>query len=254
VPEFHKQLFPPADDGSEEAGPILSDLADREVLQGVTVSTGQRSGGKKSSSKSSGHSTSGRRRVVVLISLVAVLTFTSALLRGLAPAPINQQASSSLFAVGAPQSIDEIFDTSAAIESGRWQYIYIHHSATAGGNASTLAQPVGGLPDHFVIGNGDGCADGEIQVGQRWTQQLVPGRTPGADWILPNCISICLIGDFSQGRPTAAQQRHLAGLVSSLQAKLHIPRSRVWFDTKADTAAGIGAYFPASDFKGQILP
>lgn len=192
--------------------------------------------------------------MVVLVSLVAVLTVTSALLWGIAPAPLNQQASSSLFAVDAPQSLDEIFDTNTRIEKNRWQYIYIHHSGTAGGNAGTLAQPVGGLPDHFVIGNGDGCADGEIQIGQRWTQQLVPGRTPGADWILPNCISICLIGDFSQGRPTAAQQRHLAGLVSSLEARLHIPRSRVWFDTKANSAAGIGTYFPASDFRSQILP
>lgn len=190
----------------------------------------------------------------MLVSLVAVLTFTSALLRGLAPAPLSQQASSSLFAIGAPQSLDEVFDTGVPIQSDRWQYVYIHHSASLSGSAATLAQPVGGLPDHFVIGNGDGCSDGEIQIGQRWTQQLTPGRTPGADWIVPNCISICLIGDFSQGRPTPTQQRRLAALVSSLQARLHIPRTRVWFDTKADNAAGIGAYFPASDFRGQILP
>ena len=208
------------------------------------------------SGSGTGAAPAGRRRVIVLVSLVAVLTFTSALLLALAPAPLNPQASSSLFAVDAPQSLDVLFDTGVPVENGRWQDIYVHHSASVSGNASTLAQSgsTGGLPDHFVIGNGDGCADGEIQIGQRWTQQLAPGRTQGADWIRPNCISICLIGDFNQTRPTPTQERRLVQLVSALQAKLHLARGHVWLDARGDSAAGIGRYFPEVAFRGQILP
>lgn len=192
----------------------------------------------------------------MLVSLVGVLTLTSALLRALAPAPPNPQASSSLFAIDTPQSLDEVFSsTTVPVADGRWHYIYIHHSGGVAGNAQTVAESAaGGLPDHFVIGNGDGCADGEIQIGQRWTQQLVPGVTPGATQIDPDCISICLVGDFSQARPTATQQRRLAQLVGTLQTRLGISRKNVFTLQGVDKPAGVGRYFPAAEFKAQILP
>ena len=193
-----------------------------------------------------------RRRVAVLVSLVAVLTFTSALLLALAPPPLNPQASSSLFASDATDSLDMVFDgTTVPLEAGRWHYIFIHHSGSLSGSAKTMADSADGLPDHFVIGNGDGCADGELQLCQRWTQQLLPGRSPNGE---ADCISICLIGDFNQSRPTVAQERHLEQLVSALQDRLHIPRSRVQFSQQPDRAAGIGRYFPASEFRSRILP
>jgi hypothetical protein len=198
---------------------------------------------------------SARRRVVVLVSLVAVLTFTSALLLAIAPAPLNPQATGSLLAVDTPQSFDELFDSpSVPIENKRWQYIYIHQSATPSGNAETIKGSDSMLADHFVIGNGDGCGDGEVQIGIRWKQQLAAGRTSGAQWILPSCISICLVGDFNEGRPTPTQQRQLVQLVTALQARLHVPGSRIFFDPKPATPAGIGAYFPARDFRDQVLP
>jgi len=210
---------------------------------------------KKASDFNTRRGVSSRRRVIVLISLVGLLTGTSALLLALAPAPLHPQASSSLFAIDAPPSMDVIFDlVSVPLTTNRWQYVYVHHSAALSGSAATLSEGAAGLADHFVIGNGDGCADGEIQVGQRWTQQLPPARSNGATSIVPNCISICLIGDFNQTRPTPTQQRRLAQLVSALQVRLHIPRTRVWYDPKGDNAAGIGAYFPAREFQNQILP
>ena len=197
----------------------------------------------------------GRRRVAVLVSLVGVLTFTSALLLALAPAPLSPQAAYSLFAIDAPQSFDVLFDSNTApIQPGQWKYIYIHHSHTMSGNAQTLPEPGANLVDHFVIGNGEGCADGEIQVGQRWTQQQAAGRTPGADWIRPDCISICLVGDFNQTRPTATQQRRLVQLVEALQDKLHIPAGNVKCYPDTKTAAGVGTYFPSREFYAQVLP
>jgi hypothetical protein len=210
---------------------------------------------RRKSRKETGKYPATRRRVAVLVSLVAVLTFTSALLLALAPAPLNPQASSSLFAIDAPQSFDVLFDNPVVpIPAARWQYIYIHHSSTVSGSAQTLAESALGLADHFVLGNGDGCADGEIQVGQRWTQQVAADRTPGTDSIRPDCISICLIGDFNQSRPTATQQRRLVQLVSALQGRLHIPRSHLFFDSHPANAAGIGRYFRSDEFLQGILP
>lgn len=209
----------------------------------------------KSSSKASSAPSPTRRRATVLISLVAVLTLTSALLHALAPDPLKPQASSSLFAIEAPQSLDVVFSsTSEAVSPGRWRTIYIHHSAALSGNAQTVAETATGLPDHFVIGNGDGCGDGEIQIGQRWTQQLAAGVTPGADRINPDCISICLVGDFNQARPTLTQSRRLAQLVSTLQDRLHISGKQVFFYGSTASPAGIGRYFPAEEFHSQILP
>lgn len=219
-----------------------------------TVAASRRKTGK-SSSKASNAPSPTRRRVTVLVSLVLVLTLTSALLRALAPAPLNQQASNSLFAIEAPQSLDVVFSsTSEPVISGRWRTIYIHHSATLSGNAQTIAESAAGLPDHFVIGNGDGCGDGEIQIGQRWTQQLAAGVTPGSDRINPDCVSICLVGDFNQSRPTLTQSRRLAQLVSTLQDRLHISGKQVFFYGSSASPAGIGRYFPASEFTSQILP
>ena len=201
-------------------------------------------------------SSTARRRFTVLVSLIGVLTFTSALLLALAPAPLNPQASSSLFAIDAPQSLDVLFDSpNVPVQAGRWHYIYLHHSQSVSGNAQILAEQGSGLCDHFVIGNGDGCGDGEVQVGQRWTQQLEPGKAPGANWMLrSDCISICLIGDFNQTRPTPTQQRRLIQLVSTLQGRLQIPRSRVLFDVKTAGPVGVGGYFPERDVYSQILP
>ena len=100
----------------------------------------------------------------------------------------------SLVVVESTPTLDEIFTAIPPIS--RWQYIYIHHSNTASGNAISLGQPTGGMGDHFLIGNGDGLMDGEIQVGQRWNQQLVALPPTGANKIDRDCISICLVGDF----------------------------------------------------------
>lgn len=194
------------------------------------------------------------RAVIVFVSLVGTLGLTSALLLALAPAPLTPDVATALFALDAPASLDVIFDTAVAPTPGRWKYIYIHHSRTPAGSAATLARE-GGLAEHFVIGNGDGCVDGEIQVTQRWAQQeSINDPPPGVSHIDPACISICLIGDFDQTRPTPTQQRRLAQLVGALQAKLQIPASQVWLIDQPGSVAGIGRQFPKEEFRTAILP
>jgi hypothetical protein len=195
-----------------------------------------------------------RRKFVVFSTLLGVLSLTSALLMALAPAPLAQDAATSLFAVDEPRSMDVIFQTRNPLTANHWKYIYIHHSNTASGNAIALGQPTGGMGDHFLIGNGDGLIDGEIQIGQRWNQQISPAPPPGATKIDTACISICLVGDFDRSVPTPIQLRRLEQLVGTLQAQLHIPRDAVLLLDQPHSPAGAGKYFPQTAFRNQLLP
>jgi len=194
------------------------------------------------------------RKFIVFSTLICVLTLTSALLLALAPAPLaSESATTSLFAISAPNSMDVIFQTKKTCETGRWKYIFVHHSKTLSGNAVSL-DPDGKAADHFVIGNGDGAVDGEIQIGRRWDNQQSPAVPAGATSIDPSCISICLVGDFDRTRPTPTQIRRLTQLVTTLQAKFQIADSEVSVVTQPKAGgAGIGRYFPAAAFKEQLL-
>jgi hypothetical protein len=214
-----------------------------------------------------------QRKVVVFSTLLGVLSMTCALLMALEPAPVAPDAASSLFAIDdQPRSMDAVFETQTPIAAGRWKYVYIHHSRTTSGNAITLASDGDaatataaaaaaaantGVGDHFVIGNGDGCTDGEIQLTQRWNRQLAATPPAGASNVEPawsQSISICVVGDFDSHVPTPTQLRRLTQLVNSLQGTLHIDRSRVLLIDSPKTAAGAGRYFPISAFRGQLLP
>jgi hypothetical protein len=199
------------------------------------------------------HVKNSNRRVVVFLTLVSGLTLTSALLLALAPAPLRPDATSSLYAVDAPEAMDVIFHTQNPVKPGRWKYIYVHHSRTPSGDAMTVARGSDSVPDHFVITNGDGAVDGQIQVGQRWDQQ-VPAMPVGTDGIDPACISICLIGDFDHALPTPTQLRRLTNLVNALQERFDVPAGQVLALSAANSAAGMGKYFPATAFREQLLP
>lgn len=197
------------------------------------------------------------RKFVVFVSLVGLLTLTSALLLALAPAPLMPDAASSLFAIDAPSSLEVIFNTKVQSPPNRWKYIYVRHSRTASGNALTLAQGAGqaGLGDHFVIGNGDGAIDGEIQIGQRWNLQQPATPPAGVQKIDSSCISICLIGDFDRTVPTQTQLRRLSQLVGTLQGKHGIAADHVVLKSDLpNSAAAVGRYFPSTAFRQQLLP
>ncbi len=194
------------------------------------------------------------RRVAVFVTLVGMVAFTSVLLLVLAPPPVSPSHWRSLFALDAPDSLDVIFQTQTPVAKGRWRFIYIHHSRTATGDAVSLSQQ-SGTADHFVIGNGDGCIDGEIQMTQAWNhQESITTPPQGATQMDPGCISICLVGDFDSSKPTETQQRRLGQLVGTLQSRLQIPAGDVHVYDLDQSPAGIGHLFPIATFKSQILP
>ncbi|MCS7008325.1 MAG: N-acetylmuramoyl-L-alanine amidase [Chthoniobacterales bacterium] len=114
----------------------------------------------------------------------------------------------------------------APVKRGRWKYIILHNSATRQGNARIfdhyhrrVRKMQNGLAYHFVIGNGSGSANGQIEIGHRWTQQLNGGHV-ASDYLNNIAIGICLVGDFDRDRPTGAQMEALRELLVYLRARL----------------------------------
>jgi hypothetical protein len=213
----------------------------------------------KSAKPTSGRSASNsgvgsRRKFYVLVSLVGLLSLTSVLLLALAPAPLTQGTSTSLFAIDKPPSMDAVFATAVPVAKQRWNSIFVHHSGTASGNGDSLAAGAGGLADHFLIGNGSGCVDGEVQLGRRWSSQLAAGEVPGTRSIASDCITICVVGDFDRSTPTPTQRLRLAQLVNTLQARLGIGASQVYLHHGTGTPADAGSRFPVASFREQLLP
>jgi N-acetylmuramoyl-L-alanine amidase len=119
----------------------------------------------------------------------------------------------------------------------RWRGIIIHHSATPSGNASEFndlhkkrkdrnGEPWLGLGYHFVINNGRGGTDGEVEVGFRWRQQMTGAhcrpQSCSHNYWNEHTVGICLVGNFEHERPTQAQYNSLAKLIRFLQERYHI--------------------------------
>ncbi len=108
--------------------------------------------------------------------------------------------------------------------------IVIHHSATHGGSAAAFERNhrtrLGGLAYHFVIGNGSGAADGAVETGYRWRDQIPGPHTKSQDINLES-IAICLVGDFEKEAPTKKQMAALLQLLEKLCREGQIPAERI---------------------------
>lgn len=188
-----------------------------------------------------------RRNAIVLVSLLGSLVGTSALLLVLAPAPLLPEAGS-LLATDEIDGFVRVFETAQPLQTSRWRYVYVHHTRSRRGNA----YEGNGTGDHFLIGNGEGCADGGIQLGHRWMQQQtasLPSATVPDDF-----ISIGIVGDFNARPPTANQVRSLNRLVASVQRRFHIPARAVVIEDRRTDAAGVGKHFPIASFRAGLEP
>lgn len=119
----------------------------------------------------------------------------------------------------------------------RWRAIVIHHSFPIESGSSVdidkLHKKRGfdGLGYHFVITNGRGAANGRVEVGYRWRQQLTGAHCRVApyddNYWNKYAIGICLIGNFEKNKPSQAQYRSLAKLVRFLQKRYNIPTRQI---------------------------
>jgi N-acetyl-anhydromuramyl-L-alanine amidase AmpD len=108
--------------------------------------------------------------------------------------------------------------------------VVLHHSATHGGNAAAFERNhrarLGGLAYHFIIGNGSGAADGAVEVGYRWRDQIPGPHTKNQELNLES-IAICLVGDLETGVPTKKQMAALLELLEKLCREGQIPADRI---------------------------
>ena len=109
-----------------------------------------------------------------------------------------------------------------------WRYVVIHHSATDRGNAITFdkAHRQKGWDEmgyHFVITNGRGGPDGDVEIGSRWRKQKWGAHcdTPDNEYN-DYGIGICLVGDFRRQLPTPEQLISLRELVDFVTARYTI--------------------------------
>jgi LysM repeat protein len=148
--------------------------------------------------------------------------------------------------------------------SGKWQRIMIHHTATDVGSFESIDRfhrekrgMVNGMAYHFLIGNGRGLGDGEIVIGPRWKAQLDGGHT-AIPWLNATSIGICLVGNFEKSRPTSRQLQQLSALSRFLMAQCGIPKSNLithkiaYQKVSGYSTVCPGRYFSLSDLKDDI--
>jgi len=116
-----------------------------------------------------------------------------------------------------------------------WQFIVVHHSATPTGCAAEFdrmhrAKGWDELGYHFVVGNGTGSGDGEVEIGGRWITQKHGAHTKveGHPEYNDVGIGICLVGNFDVTRPTEAQMQSLVRLVRFLKDRYNISRNHIY--------------------------
>jgi len=116
-----------------------------------------------------------------------------------------------------------------------WRYIVIHHSASPTGSAAKFdaihrAKGWDELGYHFVIGNGRGSGDGEVEIGSRWFKQKHGAhcKVSGHPEYNDVGIGICLVGNFDESRPTEAPMESLSRLVRYLMDRYHVSRDHVY--------------------------
>jgi N-acetyl-anhydromuramyl-L-alanine amidase AmpD len=136
-------------------------------------------------------------------------------------------------------------------------YLVLHHSATDSGSVQSLdaahrkrKDQFGnawlGIGYHFVIGNGQGMPDGQIEATFRWKQQL-HGAHARRRRYNRHGIGICLVGDFENSPPTPRQMSALRSLCEWLMGRYELDRNDVVRHVDVAATRCPGRLFPFDD-------
>lgn len=165
----------------------------------------------------------GNRNVTVLFSLIASMTVGALILMAMDnDRPITGAYSLSSYVSLSPA--EDAVKNTLTQTAGYWDRVEVYYSRTAGGNADELAL-LTGLANgrksefHFVIGNGKGADNGEIQAGEYWQKQrLCNGRN--------GIVRVCVISEGLAESVTDCQIQRTNELVESLRRTFDItPRN-----------------------------
>jgi len=137
------------------------------------------------------------------------------------------------------------------------EYIIIHHSATREGNAEAFRnhhKNVNGWRDigyHYIIGNGSQSGDGQVEKGRAENES---GAHCNVDRMNYRSIGICLVGNFQEQRPTAAQMESLRRLCRDIMGRYKIPSSKILGhgEVKGAATACPGRNFDMNTFCKQL--
>lgn len=138
-----------------------------------------------------------------------------------------------------------------------WTSIVIHHTATSRGSVESIhaahlrrkdshGRPWLGIGYHFVIGNGNGMGDGEIEATFRWRTQI-HGAHAGKREYNEHGIGIALVGNFEKTRPTSAQLAAVKRLVAVLKREYGIKSKNVIGHNSIRATACPGKLFPLAE-------
>lgn len=138
-----------------------------------------------------------------------------------------------------------------------WTSIVIHHTASERGSVESIndahlqkkdssGNSWLGIGYHFVIGNGDGMGDGDIEPTFRWREQM-HGAHAGDNDFNQHGIGIVLVGNFEETPPTAAQLASVKRLVGALRAEYEIPSDKVVGHRDVKATACPGKLFPMAE-------
>ena len=153
------------------------------------------------------------RNIAVFFSLVASMTIGALVLMALdhnGPSAGAYSLSSYLRL----DPVEKVVKNTIQTTPVQWGRIEVVYSQTSGGNAEELALLTGladGGPSdfHFVVCNGNGGSDGQIQAGQLWqTQKTCKGKT--------ETVRVCVISDKKSDAVTDSQLQRTNALVESL--------------------------------------
>ena len=139
-----------------------------------------------------------------------------------------------------------------------WKYIVIHHSASDSGNASSIDKYhkevkgwSNGLGYHFLIGNGHGSEDGQIEVGEGWNEQI-DGAHAGNSEYNRYGVGVCLIGNFENSVPTDSQVSSLLYLINYLQERCNIPKENIVMHRNVRDTICPGEHFPYYELMARL--
>jgi len=130
----------------------------------------------------------------------------------------------------------------------------LHHTATDRGSVESIhaahlkrkdsqGRPWKGIGYHFVIGNGNGMPDGQVESTFRWRTQI-HGAHAGKREYNEYGIGIALVGNFEEEPPSEAQLRAVKRLVATLKRAYDIPSNEVVGHNDVRATACPGKYFP----------
>lgn len=144
-----------------------------------------------------------------------------------------------------------------------WNYIVLHHTASEAGSVESIHEEhlkrkdkKGnhwlGIGYHFVIGNGKGMPDGEIEPTFRWKQQLQGAHAGVADYNQRG-IGIVLIGNFEKHPPSMVQTESIKSLVSTLKKEYGIASTKVIGHGDVKATECPGKLFPMSEVRDSTV-